>query len=408
MELTSYPKDKIKIVLLEGLHQNSIDIFQKAGYFNIEYHTKAYPEAELIEKISDAHLVGIRSKTLITQQVLAQAPRLLAVGCYCIGVNQVDLATATQNGVAVFNSPYSNTRSVAELVIGESIMLMRRIAHKNRETHAGNWLKDAHNSYELRGKTLGIIGYGHIGSQVSVLAEALGMQILFYDIEPKMPLGNAKAVDTLSELLVNSHIVSLHVPENESTKNMIGKDELAAMRAGSILLNLSRGTVVDIEALAEVLKSGHIAGAGVDVFPEEPEAKGDKFVSLLQGLDNVLLTPHIGGSTQEAQENIGKDASLKLLSYLEKGSTIGCHTIPEISLPPQGSHRILHIHRNTAGVLSGINSLLSKYQLNIEAQYLQTRGEVGYVVMDVDGDIIKNVEQELKHLPHTIRARILY
>lgn len=409
METTSYPKEKIKILLLENISDKAVKNFTGNGYVQVEKLTKALPEEELIKVIKDVHLVGIRSKTKITANVLKAAKKLQAIGCFCIGVNQVDLEAATECGVAVFNAPYSNTRSVAELVIGASIMLIRRIPDKNNAAHKGQWMKDAKGSYELRGKTLGIIGYGNIGTQVSVLAESLGMKVLFYDVETKLPLGNATDAKTLKDLLAGSDIITLHVPETDQTKNLINKSNLKYCKKGSIILNYARGEVMDLPALAKCIESGQIAGAAVDVFPVEPEKNGDVFQSPLQGVPNVLLTPHIGGSTEEAQENIGEDVSNKLLNYLEKGITFGSHTVPALSLPPQaGSHRILHIHRNVPGVLSAINSELSRYKINILGQYLKTNDTIGYVVVDVDKQLSKQAESLLRNVPETIKVRLLY
>jgi D-3-phosphoglycerate dehydrogenase / 2-oxoglutarate reductase len=409
METTSYPKEKIKVLLLENISDTAVKNFTRNGYVQVEKLTKALPEDELIQKIKDVHMLGIRSKTQVTEKVLRAAKKLQAIGCFCIGVNQVDLRTATSCGIAVFNAPYSNTRSVAELVIGASIMLIRRIPDKNTAAHKGGWMKDAKGSYELRGKTLGIIGYGNIGSQVSVLAESLGMKVIFYDIETKLPLGNASDAKSLKDLLSQADIVTLHVPETSQTKNLLNKNNLKYCKKGSIILNYARGEVIELPALAKCLESGQISGAGIDVFPVEPEKNGDVFSSPLQGLPNVLLTPHIGGSTEEAQENIGEDVSNKLLNYLEKGITFGSHTVPALSLPPQaGSHRILHIHRNVPGVLSAINSELSRHNINIVGQYLKTNEEIGYVVVDVDKQLSKKAEGLLRNVPETIKVRLLY
>ena len=376
---------------------------------NVRKLNGALSEDQLIKEIKNVHLVGIRSKTQLTAKVLAAAEKLQAIGCFCIGVNQVDLKAATKQGVAVFNAPYSNTRSVAELVIGASIILIRKILDKNKAAHEGIWLKDATGSYELRGKTLGIIGYGNIGSQLSVLAEGLGMKVIYFDAETKLPLGNAVNVKTLKDLVSKSEIVSLHVPELPSTKNLINKNLLKSFKKGSILINYARGEVVDIDALAKSLSEGHLGGAAIDVFPWEPEKNGDKFTSPLQGLNNVLLSPHIGGSTQEAQHNIGDDVSAKLFNYLEKGISYGSHTIPALSLPPQeGTHRILHIHNNVPGVLSEINTTLSKNKINILGQYLKTNDTIGYVVLDVDKGLSKNAMELLKKVKATIKVRILY
>ncbi len=337
------------------------------------------------------------------------AKKLQAIGCFCIGVNQVDLKAATKNGVVVFNAPYSNTRSVAELVIGLAIILIRRIPDKNKAAHEGTWLKDAKNSFELRGKTLGIIGYGNIGSQVSVLAEAMGMKVIFYDVETKLPLGNAEDAKSLKELLGRSDIVTLHVPETSHTQNLINKSTLKYFKKGAILINYARGEVVDLEALRKAIIDGNISGAAVDVFPVEPEKNGDRFQTPLQDLPNVILTPHIGGSTEEAQQNIGEDVSIKLFNFLEKGITFGSHTVPALALPPQeGSHRILHIHNNVPGVLSEINTTLSKNNINILGQYLKTNDEIGYVVLDVDKQISAKALHLLKEVKQTIKVRILY
>ncbi len=406
---TSFPKDKIKILLLEGVHQSSIDEFKKRGYTNIDYRKGALSEDELLEIIEDYHLIGIRSKTNITAKVLDKASKLMAIGCFCIGTNQVDLETARDKGVAVFNSPYSNTRSVAELIIAMSVMLLRRIPARDKAAHKGIWLKDADNSYELRGKTIGIIGYGHIGSQVSVLAEGMGLKVQYFDVEPKLPLGNAEAVDSMDDLLATSDIVTLHVPATDQTHEMIRAEHFNKMKEGSIFLNLSRGTVVIIEDLRDALVSGKLQGAAIDVFPKEPKIKSELFESPLQGMDNVIITPHIGGSTQEAQENIGIDSAIKLSNYLDGGSSLGNHSIPALSVPPQqNTHRILHIHKNVPGVLSEINSRLSQVNVNVSAQYLKTNESVGYVVLDVDGSATLEALEELKQVKNTISARILF
>jgi D-3-phosphoglycerate dehydrogenase len=406
---TSYPKEKIRILFLENISDAAVKNFKGHAYSNVEKITRALTEDELIKEIKDVHILGIRSKTQITNKVVEAAKKLQAIGCFCIGVNQVDLAAATRNGVVVFNAPYSNTRSVAELVIGLSIMLIRRIPDKNAAAHDGIWMKDAKNSYELRGKTLGIIGYGNIGSQVSVLAEAMGMKVIFYDVETKLPLGNAEDAKTLKELLTRSDIVTLHVPETSQTKNLINKTTLKYFKKGAILINYARGEVVDLEALRKAILDGAIGGAAIDVFPKEPEKNGDRFQTPLQDLPNVILTPHIGGSTEEAQENIGEDVSSKLFNFLEKGITFGSHTVPALALPPQeGSHRILHIHNNVPGVLSEINTTLSKNNINILGQYLKTNEEIGYVVLDVDRQISSKALQLLKEVKQTIKVRMLY
>ncbi|MCW3112764.1 MAG: serA [Segetibacter sp.] len=408
-QITSYPKEKIHILLLENISPNAAKVFQNNGYSNVETIAGALSEEDLIKAIKDVHLLGIRSKTKVSEKVLAAAKKLQAIGCFCIGVNQVDLRAATKYGVTVFNAPYSNTRSVAELVIGAAIMLIRRIPDKNIAAHNGVWMKEAKGSYELRGKTLGIIGYGNIGSQLSILAEALGMKVLFYDVETKMPLGNASSVRSLSELVASADVISLHVPENASTKNLINKEQLAEFKKGSILINYARGKVVDIDALTESLTEGRLSGAAIDVFPLEPEKNGDQFITPLQHLPNVLLTPHIGGSTEEAQQNIGEDVSNKLFQYLEKGITNGSHTVPSLALPPQeNTHRILHIHNNVPGVLSAINTQLSKNDINIIAQYLKTNDEIGYVVLDVDKKLSSQAAELLKDVKETIKVRVLY
>jgi len=408
-KLTSYPKEKINILFLENISDVAVKHFNASGYANVKKINGALSEAELIKAIKDVHLLGIRSKTQITKKILDAADKLQAIGCFCIGVNQVDLKTATRNGVVVFNAPYSNTRSVAELVIGASIMLIRKIVDKNKAAHEGTWLKDASGSYELRGKTLGIIGYGNIGKQVSVLAESIGMKVIFYDVETRLPLGNAEKKKSLKEVVSAAHIVTLHVPELESTKNLINKHTLRYFKKGSILINYARGEVVDLDALRKALLEGEISGAAIDVFPVEPEKNGDHFSSPLQGLSNVLLTPHIGGSTQEAQHNIGDDVSSKLFNYLEKGISTGSHSIPELSLPPQeGTHRILHIHHNVPGVLSEINTQLSRHKINILGQYLKTNDTIGYVVLDVNKNLSKNALELLKKVKSTIKVRMLY
>ena len=408
-KLTSYPKDKINILFLENISDVAVRQFSKNGYSNVKKIGTAISEAELIKEIKNVHLLGIRSKTTISENVLKAATKLQAIGCFCIGVNQVNLTAATKMGVAVFNAPYSNTRSVAELVIGASIMLVRKITDKNKYAHEGIWMKDAGGSHELRGKTLGIIGYGNIGSQVSVLAEALGMKVVFYDAETKLPLGNASDSKSLKELLQQADVITLHVPELESTKNLINKTNIKYLKKDAVLINYARGEVVDLKALRGALLSGRIKGAAIDVFPVEPEKNGDKFSTVLQGLPNVILTPHIGGSTQEAQNNIGLDVSSKLFNYLEKGSSTGSHSIPALALPPQeGAHRILHIHNNRPGVLSQINTTLSKNNINILGQYLKTNDEIGYVVLDVDMHLSEHAVELLKKVKQTIKVRLLY
>lgn len=409
MSKTSYPKERINILFLENISDKAVQYFKQQGYANVKKIAGALSEEELIKEVKDVHLLGIRSKTQITPKVLEAAKKLQAIGCFCIGVNQVDLKAATKKGVVVFNAPYSNTRSVAELVIGISVMLIRKISDKNIAAHKGIWMKDAKGSYELRGKTMGIIGYGNIGSQVSVLCEALGMKVLFYDTETKLPLGNAVAAKNMKEVLSNSDIISLHVPETAQTKNLINRNNIKLFKKGAILLNYARGEVVDLKALGEAIKEGLIAGAGIDVYPWEPEKNGDHFDTPLQGLPNVILTPHIGGSTEEAQQNIGEDVSVKLFQYLERGITNGSHTVPAIGLPPvDGAHRILHIHKNVPGVLSAINTALSKNNINIVGQYLKTNEEIGYVVLDIDKKLSKRAMELLREVKETIKVRMLY
>jgi D-3-phosphoglycerate dehydrogenase / 2-oxoglutarate reductase len=408
-EKTSYPKEKIRILFLENISDLAVKNFQQQGYSQVVKLSKALTEEELIKEIKDVHILGIRSKTQITAKVLEAAKKLQAIGCFCIGVNQVNLKEATKNGVVVFNAPYSNTRSVAELVIGLAVMLIRRIPDKNKAAHEGIWMKEAKGSFELRGKTLGIIGYGNIGSQVSVLAEAMGMKVIFYDVETKLPLGNATDGKTLKDVLSKADVVTLHVPETAQTKNIINKNTLKYFKKGAILINYARGEVVDLEALRKAITDGQIGGAAIDVFPWEPEKNGDRFQSPLQDLPNVILTPHIGGSTEEAQQNIGEDVSTKLFNYLEKGITFGSHTVPALALPPQeGSHRILHIHNNVPGVLSAINTQLSKHNINIVGQYLKTNEDIGYVVLDVDKKLSAQALQLLKEVKETIKVRMLY
>jgi D-3-phosphoglycerate dehydrogenase len=406
---TSYPKEKINILLLENISDTAVKFFKEQGYTSVKKLNGALSEEDLIREVKDVHLLGIRSKTQITARVLDAAKKLQAIGCFCIGVNQVDLKSAKEHGVAVFNAPYSNTRSVAELVIGLSVMLIRRIPDKNKAAHEGIWSKEAKGSYELRGKTLGIIGYGNIGAQVSVLAESMGMRVIFYDTVTKLPLGNAVAKKSLKELVSQADIITLHVPETNSTKNMINKTVLKNFKKGSILINYARGEVVELDALAKCIQDGLIGGAAVDVYPWEPEKNGDRFQTPLQGLPNVILTPHIGGSTEEAQQNIGEDVSNKLFQYLELGGTIGSHTVPQLSLPPQeGTHRVLHIHKNVPGVLSAINTELSNHKINILAQYLKTNEEIGYVVLDVDKKISGTALQLLKEGKEAIKVRLVY
>ena len=409
LDKTSYPKDKIKVLFLENISEKAVQYFKHQGYTDVKKVAGALSEEELIKAIKDVHILGIRSKTFISKKVLDSAKKLQAIGCFCIGTNQVDMKACKQKGVAVFNAPYSNTRSVAELVIGSSIMLIRKIMDKNKSAHEGIWNKEAKGSFELRGKTIGLIGYGNIGMQTSIMAEAMGMKVKFYDVETKLPLGNAIAVKSIKELVSTSDIISLHVPETSQTKNLISKDVIKQIKQGAILINYARGEVVDLDALALAIKNKQISGAAIDVFPLEPEKNGDPFETPLQGLSNVILTPHIGGSTEEAQENIGEDVSIKLYQYLERGVSNGSHSIPAISLPPvDGAHRILHIHNNVPGVLSAINTVMSKNKINIVGQYLKTNDEIGYVVLDVDSKLSKQAIDLLRDVKETIRVRLLY
>lgn len=406
---TSYPKDKIKILMLENISDAAIKVFKDSGYADIKKISGALSEEQLINEIKHVHMVGIRSKTQITEKVLQHAEKLQAIGCFCIGTNQVNLIAATKKGIVVFNAPYSNTRSVAELVIGASIILIRKILDKNKAAHEGQWNKDAKGSFEIRGKTLGIIGYGNIGSQVSILAESLGMKVIFYDTVTKLPLGNAESRKTLKDVVSKADIITLHIPETQQTKNLINKALLKQFKKDSILINFARGEVVELDALASALKSGHLSGAAIDVFPVEPEKNGDPFSSPLQNIPNVLLTPHIGGSTEEAQYNIGEDVSAKLLQYLEMGATTGSHTVPELNLSPQeGTHRILHIHTNVPGVLSEINTTLSENKINVLGQYLKTNDEIGYVVLDIDKKLSKNAVELLRKVKGSLKVRLLY
>ncbi|MEB3503047.1 phosphoglycerate dehydrogenase [Pasteurella multocida] len=405
----SLDKSKIKFLLLEGVHQTALEVLQNAGYTNIEYHKKALDDDELKEAIKDAHFVGIRSRTFLTEEVLAHAQKLIAIGCFCIGTNQVNLQAAKLRGIPVFNAPFSNTRSVAELVLGEILLLMRNVPQANAEVHRGIWNKSANGSHEVRGKKLGIIGYGHIGSQLSIIAESLGMRVFFYDIENKLPLGNAQQLRTLEELLSSCDVVSLHVPENASTKNLISAERIAQLKEGAILINAARGTVVDIDALAQALETGKIRGAALDVFPEEPASIQEEFVSPLRTFDNVILTPHIGGSTSEAQENIGAEVSGKFVKYSDNGSTLSAVNFPEVSLPEHvGTKRLLHIHHNKQGVLNKINQVFVDANVNIAAQYLQTDPAIGYVVIDVETEDTHSLLTQLKEIEGTIRARVLY
>jgi D-3-phosphoglycerate dehydrogenase len=409
MQDTSLDKAHIRFLLLEGIHASAVRVLQAAGYSQIQQHTGALEAAQLRSELAQVHFLGIRSRTELTAQVLALAPKLVGIGCFCIGTNQVDLAAARELGIAVFNAPYSNTRSVAELVLAEAVLLLRGIPEKNAAAHRGRWLKSAEGSHEIRGKTLGIVGYGNIGTQLSVLAESLGMQVLFHDVVAKLPLGNARQAADLHELLAHADVVSLHVPETPATEWMLGAAELAAMKPGSVLINASRGRVVEIAPLAHALRTKHLAGAAIDVFPTEPGSNADEFTSELRGLDSVLLTPHIGGSTLEAQEGIGAEVAEKLVRYSDTGTTTGSVNFPEVALPAHpGQHRLLHIHRNMPGVLSALNQVFSDHHINIAAQYLQTREQIGYVVTDIERDYPPEALAQVARVPGTVRMRVLF
>ncbi|RUO52293.1 phosphoglycerate dehydrogenase [Pseudidiomarina homiensis] len=413
MTQVSLAKDRIKILLLEGVHESAVNVLKQQGYDSIEYVKTSLSEEELCERVKDVHFLGIRSRTQLTEKVFAAAEKLIGVGCFCIGTNQVDLAAARRHGVVVFNAPFSNTRSVAELVLAEIIMLLRRVPEKNAAAHRGGWDKSANGSFEARGKVLGIVGYGHIGSQLSILAEQLGMQVRFYDIETKLPLGNALSVGSLDALLEQADVVTLHVPETAQTQWMISAPQLAKMKKGALLVNASRGTVVNIEDLAASLRSGHLGGAAIDVFPVEPSSNNDVFESPLRGIDNCILTPHVGGSTQEAQENIGIEVAGKLAHYSDNGSTLSAVNFPEVSLPAHhGARRLLHIHQNRPGMLTKINQIMAEQNINVSGQYLQTDSEVGYVVIDVDtpeeSTIADDLLEQMRAIEGTIRARVLY
>ena len=406
---SSVAKNERQAVLLEGIHPSAVDALQQAGYTRIVTHDKALSGDALLAAIADAHFVGLRSRTQLTAEVLQHAKQLVAIGCFCIGTNQVDLKEAMRLGIPVFNAPFSNTRSVAELVLAQIIMLMRGIPEKNAILHRGGWVKSAADSFEVRGKTLGIIGYGHIGTQIGVLAEQLGMRVVFSDIEAKLPLGNAQVMSSLEALLASADVVTLHVPETPETAGMIGAVQLAAMKPGSHLINASRGSVVDINALTAALVRRHLHGAAIDVFPIEPQGNNAAFVSPLSGLDNVILTPHIGGSTLEAQVNIGTEVAAKLIRYSSNGSTTSAVNFPEVALPGHaGRSRLLHIHRNVPGVMAQVNERLSAAGINIAAQYLSTNEDVGYVVIDVDSAASQMALDQLCAVPTTIRCRILY
>ncbi len=406
----SLEKSKIKILLLEGVDPSAVETLNKAGYTSVEYQKKALDGQELLDKIENVHFIGIRSRTHLTREVLSHAKKLIGIGCYCIGTNQVDLQAAAELGIPVFNAPFSNTRSVAELVTGEYLQLLRDIPARNALLHRGGWKKAATGCFEARGKTLGIIGYGHIGTQVGIIAEALGLDVIFYDIETKLAIGNAKQIETLDELLERSHIVTLHVPETDLTKNMVDASFLSKMRQGAILLNASRGTVVDVDALTCALKEGKLTGAACDVFPKEPASNGEEFVTPLRQFENVILTPHIGASTEEAQRNIGIEVSEKLSLYSDNGSTLFAVNFPEVSLPAkrEGVSRLLHVHKNVPGIMSKINEVFGRLSINVAAQYLQTTAEIGYVVMDIHSDRPEDVVPALKQIEGTLKCRILY
>jgi D-3-phosphoglycerate dehydrogenase len=407
----SFPKDKIKVLLLEGIHESAVDLLAAAGYANVARLGKALDGEALREALQGVHIVGIRSRTKLTEEVFEAADRLIAVGCFSVGTNQVNLNSARVRGIPVFNAPFSNTRSVAELVIGEIVMLLRRIFPRSVSAHAGGWDKSANDSLEVRGKTLGIVGYGNIGSQLSMLAESMGMKVIFFDITDKLRHGNTEPCDTLTELLAQSDVVSLHVPETPQTENMMGEAQFRAMKPGAFFINNARGTVVDIEALARALKDKHLRGAAIDVFPKEPAGNAEKFVSPLQGLENVILTPHIGGSTEEAQERIGAEVARKLIDYSDIGSTLGAVNFPQVQLPPRpNGTRYMHVHRNVPGMMMKLNDIFSRRGMNIASQFLQTDGEVGYVVIEADGtrEDCEQVLEEIRRLDGTLRARIIY
>ncbi|RHW76194.1 phosphoglycerate dehydrogenase [Colwellia sp. RSH04] len=414
MNQNSLAKDKIKILLLEGVHESALEELKHKGYSNIEYLKTSLSQEALIEKIANVHFIGIRSRTQLTDEVLSHAKKLVAIGCFCIGTNQVNTEAAQRRGIPVFNAPFSNTRSVAELVLGETLLLLRGIPEKSAKAHRGEWFKSAAGSVEARGKTLGIIGYGHIGTQLGILAETLGMRVRFYDIETKLPLGNASQVFSLPALLGEADVVSLHVPETAQTQDMIGKNEFAAMKEGAIFINASRGTVVDIDALSDALSDKKLAGAAIDVFPVEPKGNDEEFVSPLRAFDNVILTPHIGGSTKEAQANIGLEVASKLAKYSDNGSSLSAVNFPEVSLPEHfvpgetSVSRLLHIHHNQPGVLTKINQAFAEHDINIAAQYLQTDDKIGYVVIDIESSNSTQALKALKAIDGTIRARILH
>jgi D-3-phosphoglycerate dehydrogenase / 2-oxoglutarate reductase len=409
MNPTSLEKRKIKFLLLEALHPSAVETLMRAGYENIEYLKTSLEGDELLERIADVHFLGIRSRTQLSESVFAAAQKLQAVGCFCIGTNQVDLTASLVRGIPVFNAPFSNTRSVAELVIGQAILLLRGIPEKNALLHRGVWQKSAHGSFEVRGKKLGIVGYGNIGSQLSVLAESMGMKVYLYDVVSKLPLGNATQLNSLQELMSECDVVSLHVPENPATKDMITAKQLAWMKPEAVFINASRGSVVDIDALADSLQHSRIAGAAIDVFPVEPKSNDEEFLSPLRNFDNCIITPHVGGSTMEAQENIGVEVSEKLIKYSDNGSSFASVNFPEVTLPAHpGKHRLLHIHKNIPGVLAEINRVFSEAGINISSQYLQTNEQIGYVVIDIGLQYSALALEKLNQINGTIRCRVLF
>jgi D-3-phosphoglycerate dehydrogenase len=411
MNKLSLNKKKIPILLLEGIHNNALESFKASGYENIDLLSTALEGQELIDKLKNYKMVGLRSRTQLTKEVLENSTHLAAIGCFCIGTNQVDIKTAQKLGIPVFNAPFSNTRSVAELVLAQAILLVRNVVDKNAKAHRGEWLKSADNANEVRGKTLGIVGYGHIGMQLGILAESMGINVIFYDVEEKLPLGNATQVSSLKLLLEQSDVVSLHVPQLATTKNLITAKELAMMKDHSVLINASRGNVVDIDALVDALESKKLKGAAIDVFPVEPSSKNESFESPLKNFDNVFITPHIGGSTIEAQENIANEVSAKLIKYSDNGSTLNAVNFPELSLPStdNSSHRILHIHANIPGIMNELNKIIAEKNINVEGQYLRTQENIGYVVIDIQSadDEAKNLVEAFKEVKATIRARYL-
>ena len=406
-----FAKDAVSVLLLEGIDDSAVELLRGAGYVRLTRLKQALDGAALLDAVRGVDLLGIRSRTQLTAPVFAAADRLMAVGCFSVGVNQVDLAAARNRGIPVFNAPFSNTRSVAELVIGEIVMLLRRIFPRSTAAHAGAWDKSALDSHEVRGKTLGIVGYGNIGSQLSTMAEAMGMRVIFFDLTDRLRHGNTEPTESLAALLAQSDVVSLHVPETPATHRMIDEAALRAMKPGAYLINNSRGTVVDLDALAAALRDGRLRGAAIDVFPVEPSGAGQAFRSPLQGLDNVILTPHVGGSTEEAQERIGVEVARKLIEYGDTGATLGAVNFPQVQLPtrPTGT-RYLHVHRNEPGILRRVDEVFARRGVNIASQYLQTDGEIGYVVIDADGsdETVESILADLRALDGTIRAGLIY